>query len=170
MMQDLGWSQAEYGQMVGGLPLIFGLAGSVGGGFLADRLGHRTTVAVSSMAIGLLWIVFSRAGSLWPDRTFIVTITCAQELFFGTLSAAVFALCMSVSWPRVAATQFTAYMALLNLSRTLGARAAGVLNEYLGFAGTYLAVGALQIAVIALLFRLDPHQNRRELDEQAEST
>ena len=72
---------------------------------------------------------------------------------------------MGVSWPRVAATQFTAYMAMLNLSRTIGSKLAGPLVSELGVAGCYIAVGVLQIAVIGLLIWLDPHQNRRELGE-----
>jgi PAT family beta-lactamase induction signal transducer AmpG len=166
LMQELGWKQEEYGQMVGGLPLLFGLAGSVGGGFIADRVGHRKMIALACLLIGLNWIVFAWAKPLWPDRTFIVSITCAQELFFGILSASLFALFMSVSWPRVAATQFTAYMAMLNLSRTFGARIAGPLSASLGVAGCYLGVGILQIAVIVFVFWLDPMQNRRELGEQ----
>jgi PAT family beta-lactamase induction signal transducer AmpG len=165
LMQKLGWKQEEYGQMVGGLPLIFGLVGSVGGGLTADHLGHRRVVAVSCILIGLTWMAFALAEPAWPQRDFIVVISCAQELFFGVLSASLFALFMSVSWPRVAATQFTAYMAMLNLSRTLGSRIAGSVSASLGVAGCYFGVGVLQIAVVVLLFWLDPLQNRRELGE-----
>ncbi len=169
LMQKLGWTQEEYGQMVGGFPLLFGLFGSVAGGFIADRLGHRKIIAASCILIGGTWIGFAMAEPWWSVRSFIVAISCAQELFFGMLSATLFALFMSVSWPRVAATQFTAYMAMLNLSRTLGARLAGPLSLGLGVTGCYLSVGLFQIAVVGLLVWLDPLQNRRELDEIAVS-
>lgn len=165
LMHRLGWSQADYGQMIGGLPLIFGLAGSVGGGFLADWLGHRRTVALSSILLGAAWIGFAAAEPWWPIKSFIVAASCADQLLLGTLSASLFTLFMDVSWPRVAATQFTAYMALLNLSRTFGAKLAGVVDTDFGTAGAYIAFGALQIAVVLLLIFLDPTQNRRELGE-----
>jgi PAT family beta-lactamase induction signal transducer AmpG len=165
LMQELGWKQEEYGQMVGGLPLLFGLTGSIGGGFVADRVGHKKMIALACLLIGATWIAFGACKPFWPQRNFIIAVTCAQELFFGILSASLFALFMSVSWPRVAATQFTAYMAMLNLSRTFGARIAGTLSASLGVAGCYFGVGLLQIAVIAFLFWLDPMQNRRDLGE-----
>jgi PAT family beta-lactamase induction signal transducer AmpG len=165
LMQKLGWKQEEYGQMIGGFPMLFGLFGSVAGGFIADRVGHRKMVAISCLFIGATWIVFGLTEAWWSNRSFIVVITCAQDLFFGTLSATLFALFMGVSWPRVAATQFTAYMAMLNLSRTFGSRLAGPLSASLGVTGVYLGVGIFQIAVIGLLIWLDPTQNRRELGE-----
>lgn len=163
LMQDLGWTQAEYGQMVGGLPLFFGLGGSVAGGFIADRFGHRRVVAIASVLLGLAWLGFAAGKPWWHYRSFIVTTTCIEQLLMGTLSAALFALYMDVSWPKVAATQFTAYMAMLNLSRTLGAKLAGPVTAAAGVAGAFLAFGALQIVVVAWLVRIDPHQNRREL-------
>ncbi len=166
LMQKLGWSQEEYGQMIGGFPLVFGLAGSVGGGWIADRIGHRRTVAISTILLGITWLAFAASESSWTSRSFVVTIWCAGELAFGILSASLFALFMDLSWPRVAATQFTAFMALLNLSRTIGSKLAGPAQEALGFVGTYVACGVLQIAVVVLLLPIDPHQNRRELGDQ----
>ncbi|MEY3023837.1 MAG: hypothetical protein RJA16_663, partial [Planctomycetota bacterium] len=71
---------------------------------------------------------------------------------------------MAVSWPRVAATQFTAYMALLNLSTTIGLKLAGPLDARLDFATIYLVAGVLQAAVIVVLPFIDPTQARRTLD------
>ncbi len=105
------------------------------------------------------------ASAWWTDDNFIYTYVCAQELFTGTLSASLFALLMGVAWPVVAASQFTAYMALLNLGRSLGGKLAGPLTDALGTAGTFIGLGSFQIAVIFLLLPIDPHQNRRELGE-----
>lgn len=164
LTKQLGWTQEQYGLMMGGFPLLFGLTGSVFGGWLADRVGHKRMVAAASVLLGALWIVFGLATSLWPDTTFIYAYTCAQELLLGTLSASLFALLMGVSWPAVAASQFTAFMALLNLGRTLGAKLAGTFED-LGARSTYLAIGAFQIALVLILIPIDPQQNRRELGE-----
>ncbi len=165
LMKKLDWKQEEFGQMMGGLPLVLGLSGSVVGGWLADRVGHRKMVAIASVLLGLTFLAFGLGASWWGDGNFIYAYVCAQELFLGTLSASLFALLMGVSWPVVAASQFTAYMALLNLGRTLGSKLAGPLTESLGTAGTYLGLGAFQIAVIFLLLPIDPNQNRRELGD-----
>jgi PAT family beta-lactamase induction signal transducer AmpG len=165
LVQRLGWSQEEYGQMMGGWPLVLGLLGSVAGGWLADRVGHRTMVAGASTLLGLLWLGFGLAQPLWADHAFVYGFACGQELFLGTLSASLFALLMGVSWPVVAASQFTAYMALLNLGRAQGARLAGPASELLPTPQVFLAFGAAQVALLLLLFAIDPRQNRRELGE-----
>ncbi len=165
LMKKLGWTQEGYGQMQGGLPLLLGLSGSVVGGWLADRIGHKKMVAIASVGLGLVWLGFGLGAEWWGDDNFIYVYVCAQELFLGTLSAAMFAMLMGVAWPVVAASQFTAYMALLNLGRTLGGKLAGPLTESLGTVGVFLGFGALQIALIFLLLPIDPHQNRRELGE-----
>ena len=112
-----------------------------------------------------MWIAFGLATFQWADHDFVYVFACGQELFLGTLSAALFALLMGVSWPAVAASQFTAYMALLNLGRTLGSKLAGPAREAFDTQGVFLAAGILQIAVLVLLLPIDPRQNRRELGE-----
>lgn len=165
IVQKLGWSQEDYGQMMGGWPLVLGLGGSVAGGWLADRVGHKRMVALSAILLGALWVAFGLAQAEWADRQLVYTFACAQELFLGTLSASMFALLMGVSWPAVAASQFTAYMALMNLGRTLGARLAGPVSGALETPAVFMAFGLAQVAVPLLLLAIDPAQNRRELGE-----
>lgn len=170
LMKKLGWKQEDYGQMMGGLPLLLGLAGSVVGGWLADRVGHKKMVAIASAGLGLVFLGFGLGAAWWGDDTFIYAYVCGQELFLGTLSAALFALLMGVAWPAVAASQFTAFMALLNLGRSLGGKLAGPLTEQLGTAGAFIGLGSFQIIVILLLLPIDPNQNRRELGEGEDAT
>jgi PAT family beta-lactamase induction signal transducer AmpG len=165
IVQKLGWSQEDYGQMMGGWPLVLGLAGSVAGGWLADRLGHKRMVALAAVLLAAVWIVFGWASAQWGERPVIYTFACAQELCLGTLSAAMFALLMGVSWPAVAASQFTAYMALMNLGRSLGARLLGPASEMLPTPALFVAFGVAQLAVPLLLLAIDPAQNRRELGD-----
>ena len=163
LTQELGWSEEDYGQMMGGLPLVLGLGGSVAGGWLADRIGHKTMVGCASALLGALWIGFGLVPEWWPDDDFIFAAACAGELINGMLSASLFALLMGVSWPVVAASQFTAYMALLNLGRTIGSKLAGPVDSTFEVTGVFIVFGIAQIAVIGLLLAIDPHQNRREL-------
>lgn len=165
LMKKLEWTQEDFGQMTGGYPLFFGLSGSIVGGWLADKVGHKKMVAIAATALGGVFITFALAESYWPDPDFILGFMCAREVCNGTLSASLFALLMGVSWPAVAASQFTAYMALLNLGRTIGSKLAGPLADNLGTYGTFLGLGIWQIAVILLLLPINPQQNRRELGD-----
>jgi hypothetical protein len=70
---------------------------------------------------------------------------------------------MQVSWPLVAATQFTAYMAMLNLSRTLGQGLTVEIADLVTFQGAYVVAAGLQLLPLPLLALIDPTQTRRVL-------
>ena len=163
IVQELGWSDTEYAQVSGGWGLVFGLAGSVLGGFVADRLGHRRTIAGGCVALAALWLGFSLAQPLWEERDFITAFLLLDALFMSLTTVGFFALAMGVSWPKVAATQFTAYMALANLSAVWGGWAAGKLDGLLSVPTIYMMCAALQLGVAALLIGIDASEVRREL-------
>jgi PAT family beta-lactamase induction signal transducer AmpG len=139
------------------------------GGYLSDRLGRRRTLAVYLAAMSLpvlyLMMVLQQHGWVMPvpqsgaDRPavpavlvtalWVATLTygVALGLMYGTRSA----IFMDVTNPAVAATQFTAYMALLNLSIAYSATWQGIAIEALGYPNTMLIdaiVGLLCIAVL----------------------
>jgi len=69
-----------------------------------------------------------------------------------------FALFMSVSWRLIAATQFTAYMSLLNLSYSMGNNISPWLvfesddfEPLMGIRAIYLMAAVIQIGIILLL-------------------
>jgi len=73
-------------------------------------------------------------------------------LMYGTRSA----ICMDVTNPRVAATQFTAYMALMNLTISYSAAWQGIAVEAWGYPRTMLVdvlVGVACLAVIPFMAR-----------------
>ncbi len=163
IIQDLGWSDTAFAQVSGGWGLAFGLAGSVLGGFVADRMGHRRTIAAGCIALAVVWVVFANAEALWPNRSFVTTIILLDALFTSLATVGFFALAMGVSWPKVAATQFTAYMALANMSAVSGGWLAGKLDGVLSIPTLYLLCAGLQLCVAALLLGIDAGQVRREL-------
>jgi len=140
------------------------------GGYLSDRFGRRRTLAVylASMSLPVLYlmVVLQQHGWVMPvpqgagsprvavpavlvTALWIATLTygVAQGLMYGTRSA----IFMDVTNPAVAATQFTAYMALLNLSIAYSATWQGIAIEALGYPKTMLIdaiVGLLCIAVL----------------------
>ena len=123
--QHLGWNDTDYVQLTGGPGLALGLVGSILGGFLADRVGHRRLAAIASIALAGFWLVWAAAAAWWTDRSLVYALFAIEPLCQSVMTVAIFALCMDLSWPRIAATQFGAYMALLNVSTTLGFRLAG---------------------------------------------
>jgi PAT family beta-lactamase induction signal transducer AmpG len=163
-IQDLGWTESEFSSIMGGYGVITGMLGAAIGGILADKLGPRKMIAISSILLGLGWIGFSFAEPLWEyRRAFLLPFTAVEAFVLGVFAVSFFALAMGVSWPKVAATQFTAYMAFMNLSRVFGSKCAPVINELLEFGAIYFAMGVFQILIVLPLPFIDPHQTRRAL-------
>lgn len=143
-------------------------AGCVIGGWLSDRLGRRRALAwfifaMTPLTLWLSWTLWhvgwihpvdpaQRAGILVPALA--VTVFWVTSLGFclanGMMYGARAALFMDVSNARVAATQFTAYMALLNLSIAYSARWQGWAVDRYGYPLTLLADAF--IGLLCLLF------------------
>ena len=129
LIQTLGWTQEEYTSITAGGGLIFGFGGAIAGGFIADYFGPRLVALWVSVLLGLTWIIFASGADYWHYRSFVAIILYAEILLAAILSVALFSIFMSVSWSVVAATQFTVYMACLNLSNTCGAWFAGFVGS-----------------------------------------
>ena len=165
LLKKGGWTQAEYTSVVGGTAVAVGLAGSVAGGFLADRIGPRTMIAITSVSLGLMWCVFGIVPDAIQSSGAIKAMLLTQEALLSMMSVSLFALFMGLSWPKIAATQFTTYMALMNLSTTIGSYVAEVLSRSLTIHEILIVAGLLQIVLLLPLCFIDPVQTRRELGD-----
>jgi PAT family beta-lactamase induction signal transducer AmpG len=135
--------------------LVISAATMVVGGLWSDRLGRRRTLFVyllgmSPPVLYLAWRLHS-LGYVWPRAvggpplTDLITALWVasiwynvfQGLMYGTRSA----IFMDVTNPRVAATQFTAYMAMLNLAIAIAASWQGLAVEVWGYPITLVVDG-----------------------------
>jgi PAT family beta-lactamase induction signal transducer AmpG len=137
------------------------------GGFLSDRFGRRRMLAlyIALMSVPVLYLmsVLQQHGWVMPqsaaNRTvapavliaalWVATLTygVALGLMYGTRSA----IFMDVTNPAVAATQFTAYMALLNLNIAYSATWQGIAIEAIGYPNTMLIDAIFGLACLLLL-------------------
>lgn len=161
--RKLGWRDTEYAAIAGGPALVFGLGGSVLGGFLADKVGHRRLAALGSAGLVVLWLGFAAAEAWWTHRAFVYALLAVEPLCVSVMTVSLFALCMDVSSPRIAATQFTVYMSLANVSTTIGARLAGHAAAWWELRGIYVAAAAIQLGVTGVMALVDPRETREAL-------
>jgi hypothetical protein len=155
---DLGMSEEQ----IAGLSLltnVFAALGSVTGGWVSDRIGHRKSLAIwyaltALPPLFLAWRMWEPRGLAGIDaQLFTIVNACfavASGLQYGTGNA-VF---MALSSRAVAATQFTGYMALKNLALSYSSLWQGRVASAQGYARTLLIDGLgalLPILVIALV-------------------
>ena len=147
---DLGMSEEQ----IAGLSLLTSLArraGSVAGGWVSDRVGHRKSLAVwyaltALPPLFLAWRMWGAGGVAGIDaRLYTIVAACfsvASGLQYGTGNAVL----MSLSSRAVAATQFTGYMALKNLALTYSNLWQGRMASTQGYARTLLIDGIGAVA------------------------
>ena len=150
---ELGWSQTEYGAVTGGAAVFAGLVGSIGGGFIADVLGPRRVVAMASILFAIVLTTFGLQLDLIGEagRSVLWLYLIVEAGLLGCLNAAFFAVCFGVCRPAVAATQFTAYMAMANLGVTAAQAMAGRAEMGLGLMGVWLLGAGIQGVVVLLI-------------------
>jgi len=180
LLVQRGWTQARY-SVFSGTTVVTAVLSALLGGFLGSRFGVRKIAGIGTVLLGGTWMVF--AFILAPQVTdgMVVLFMHVDQFFTGLLTVALWAMFMQISWPVVAATQFTAYMAMLNVGRIIGSQFAGVAEGYVGKAHwavdaarsmnietvpmLLFVAGGIQIAILVIILLIDPTQTRRVLGE-----
>ncbi len=169
---ELGMSESGIATLVL-VNSILSAAGCVLGGWLSDRVGRRASIAVYVLltlipTLALAWGMW-RAGWIMPvDTTAENRVVASQGLLsfywiaagafsfvFGLIYGSRSAIFMDLCDPAVAATQFTAYMALMNLTISYSATWQGWSAEKWGYPVTLAldaAIGLLCLCVLPLMY------------------
>jgi len=166
---EFGLGESESGQLELWSNIISAI-GMVLGGWLSDRYGRRLTlfIYIALMSLPIAWLgwrlqqlgyVMPRApgsaGAIDPLLVSALWIaSMAYTFFMGLMYGTRSAIMMDVTTPKVAGTQFTAYMAMANLAIAYSATWLGLSAETLGYPRTMFidaCVGLLSLALIPLL-------------------
>ena len=70
---------------------------------------------------------------------------------------------MKITWPEVGGTQFTAYMAMMNLSAVIGYTLTDVFAEQFNYASLILLSAVFESIIILSVMFIDPDETRRVL-------
>ena len=168
---ELGLSDNSIG-VLSVLASVVSAIGCVVGGWLSDHFGRRRTTAVfialmsvptlammlSLSSAGIVESVVGAPGAGANTRVIpsaVITMFWAAVLFYnlaqGLMYGSSTALFMDITTPRVAATQFTAYMALNNLAISFSAFWQGVTIERFGYPATLALDAVIGLVGLAVL-------------------
>lgn len=175
---ELGLDDNAIAQLNVVCSIVFAVA-CVSGGWLSDRFGRRRMLAlfIFLTAVPTLWLAWTMAQAHWimpvelkaanrpqPSSVLVMTFWAAtitfsvfQGLYYGVRSA----LFMDVTTKAVAATQFTAYMAMSNLVISYTAWWQGHAIARWGYPVTLALDAAVGMVVLALLPLMRPASTRR---------
>jgi PAT family beta-lactamase induction signal transducer AmpG len=164
-IEHLGWSYEDYSELSGGWGLLVGCAFAASAGVITDRFGRRAVAAIACCALACSWTLFAaaRGWGWWQSHTYVYVSGMIEVALQATLSVALIALSMDLSYPAIGGSQFTAYMAMLNFSTTLGYQFAAKANAWWSFSTIYLVAAVIQLSAVGLLAWIDPSEVRSKL-------
>lgn len=159
---------------------IVSAIGMVIGGWLSDKLGRRQTLFVffCLMSLPTAWLAWKLqqlgyieprpAGARQPELALLLWIAAIiYNLFNGLMYGTRAAIMMDVTNPKVAGTQFTAYMAMSNLAIAYSATWQGLTIEAFGYPVTLGIDAAVGLLLLLLLPMIRPPREGEEAPDAA---
>lgn len=163
-VQELGWSDTLYSSIFATANLIAGVAGMFIGGALVDFFGKVRMISIYLISLMLLVGLMSLFSNLWSNDNFVIGFIIAFYILTTFNTIAIFAAAMRLCWKRVAASQFTLYMAISNLGLALGSGIIGPLTEIFNWQYVILTyiLFALVMLILMRFINFDKHQKNIE--------
>lgn len=163
-VQELEWTNTSFSQVFSTISIVAGVLGMLVGGYLVDRFGK---IKMMTLYLGITTAIvstFAFATDYWQHAIFIYAFMTTYYILYTFLSIAVFATGMHLCWKTVAATQFTLYMALSNMGRSVGATLLGVIKTHASweYAFLFIALSPLVMAVMMQFVNFSKHRKRVE--------
>jgi len=166
-IQAVGWTDQEYAHVFSITSIVAGFLGMFAGGALADLFGKRRMMSVYLVSMILLMVAMASLKIYWSSAFLVTGFISAYITLWVFLSVAVFATGMELCWKRVAATQFTLYMAISNLGKAVGSGLLGPIHNVMSWEYVILSFSGFAIVMLVLIqfLRLKTHLDRIEILE-----
>ncbi len=142
---------------------ILGLVpGSLLGGWAADKLGRRGTLAafvvLTAAAVAGLATLDLLSRAPWSRGTLVAAVALLFAMYAGVglLTAATYALFMDLSDPRLAGTQFSAFTGATNGCEAWATALAGFIAVRAGYGTAFALAAGLSLLALPLLATIRP--------------
>ena len=165
-LRELDWSQERFNATKGGLVLIITMFGYLAGGYLGKKFGGKSVIIYSTTIGALVTAFWGLTESWWGSEFYLVFIWSLAEFMMAIVSISIYSLMMRITWSEVGGTQFTGYMAMMNLSAIIGYQIAAPLSERFDYPTLFLIAAVFETLIIATALFIDPDETRRELENE----
>ena len=155
----LGWSDTDSSEYQGTGGTVVGLTTTLLAFLFADRVGPRRLMVVVMVLMGGFLVGFNLIGSRWSLPGVAASGLVGWYAFDAGFSVACMPVLMGLCRKGVEGSQFTAYMALVNLSGAGGALLSGAAQEHYAAPLIGLATGVVVLVAVPLMIfalRYDP--------------
>lgn len=125
LIQQLRWEDSALSVLTGTYGMLVAMLSVLVAGVLSDKIGTRRLLLLMMTIIGSYLIVFNSLSAFWPRTAFARGGLIVWYTFDPMYSVAAMPALMALCREGVQGSQFTAYMALVNLSDIAGAYISG---------------------------------------------
>ena len=164
-VRELGWTEEQFNQTKGGIILVVTMIGYLIGGQLGKRFGGKATIVYAAVGTAVTTTVWGLTEGMWSNGAFMMVIWSLRTFGWAVVMINIYALMMKVTWGEVGGTQFTGYMAMMNLSAIIGYQLAEPFASRLDYPTLFVIAAVFETLVILAVLFIDPSQTRRELSE-----
>jgi PAT family beta-lactamase induction signal transducer AmpG len=147
----VGWDETQISSLTAAAGLVAGILCLTLGGWLGDKFGAKRTAIVWLLAqITMCGFMFTSV-QYWGDRSVFIAFVYVWIALDLLLTVACLPISMRLCDPKVAATQFTIYMAISNFGISFGAFALSQIESLGGLPSIFIVVGSGMVMALVLL-------------------
>ncbi|MGB1659237.1 MAG: MFS transporter [Candidatus Poseidoniaceae archaeon] len=165
-VRELGWTEEQFNATKGGIILIVTMLGYVVGGQLGKQFGGKAIIIYAAFTTALITTFWGMNESLWSNGLFMMTVWSLQTFVWAMVSINIYSLMMRITWTEVGGTQFTGYMAMMNLSAIIGYQLTAPLAARFDYSTLFYIAALLETVVILGAMFIDPEETRKEMAKQ----
>ena len=162
-VRELGWTEEQFNATKGGIILVVTMLGYVVGGQLGKQFGGKAIIIYAAFTTALITTFWGMNESLWDNGVFMMTVWSLQTFIWAMVSINIYSLMMRITWTEVGGTQFTGYMAMMNLSAIIGYQLTAPLAARFDYSTLFYIAALLETVVILGAMFIDPEETRREM-------
>jgi predicted MFS family arabinose efflux permease len=161
LLVDRGFSDAAVGRFFFA-PVVVAMAlGALAGGRLSDRRHRRRVAGWLLLVMTGVLLLLALAAREGASSILLMGALCAAYVLFGAFTAASYALYMDLTDPRLGGTQFSSFMAGVNLAAVWAGWVVGALIARFDYPPSLAALALASLVALVLLPAMRRHEPDR---------
>ncbi len=164
-VQKLGWTDTRYSHIFATTALIAGILGMFVGGAMIDLFGKIKMMVLYALALIAVLLAMSLLPQYWENENFVIGFFIFYTILDTFITIAILAVAMQLCWKRVAATQFTLYMAIANLGMSAGAWIMGELKTYFTWQYVFMFCIVFMVLVLAVMRFVNFEKHKKQVEK-----
>ncbi|WP_340111908.1 MFS transporter [Maribellus mangrovi] len=164
-VQELGWTDAFYSRVFASSALVAGVLGMFVGGAMIDIFGKIRMMTIYAASLIALLLGMTFLSQFWTNNYFVIGFFVAFYVLDVFITISIFAIAMQLSWKRIAATQFTLYMAIANVGLSVGPYIMGLLKTYFSWQIVFMTYLLFMAVVLVTMRFMNFEKHKKDMEE-----